>query len=142
METLLDVVDRKRRLLQHGCVFTGVFLLILAGVTMSKPGPRVRPLVAAGVGLALIGASMFVRICWDVSYKGHPIRFENNPLRGEQLFIDGELVGRGGLGIRMVMQATVKSGEGAGDRIEAHSVAGLLSFHCKIAATPVKPGAS
>jgi hypothetical protein len=45
-------------------------------------------------------------------------------------------VARGGLGFRMVLQGDIKEGEGAGDRIEAVSHAGLVDFRCEIAAYP------
>jgi hypothetical protein len=137
MPALLEATDRKRRLLQHGSIFAGIFLLTLAGAAIKGPrGVNPWALAALALGLAAIVASGLVEIRWDVAYKGHAIRFVNHPWSGEQLYIDGELVARGGIGIRMVLQGTVKSGEGAGDRIEAVSEAGLLSFRCKITATP------
>ncbi|MCI0724960.1 MAG: hypothetical protein L0338_39250, partial [Acidobacteria bacterium] len=109
----------------------GIFLLIVAGAALrGSHGVNLQPMIVAGLGFAAIGAATFARIRWEVPYKGHTIRFENHPWNGERLYIDGELVARGGLGIRMVMQATLKSGDGAGDSIEAVSVAGLFGFRC------------
>jgi len=137
MEKLLDAKDTSGRLLQHSAMLTGLILLVLAVVVfVTSPEMKIPAAVAGVLGLIAFVCGLRVKMCWEVSYKGHAIRFENDPLRGEALYIDGELVARGGLGIWMVLQGSVRSGAGIGDQIIAESVAGLLSFRCKISAKP------
>lgn len=64
----------------------------------------------------------------------HRIRFENDPLRGEQLFIDGQLAARGRLGLLTALEAVIPDGAGAGDRIVAICEAGLMRFRCRLRA--------
>jgi hypothetical protein len=92
------------------------------------------PVSLTVIGIGLIVVSLRQVIGWDVSYKGHTIRFENDPCSGERLYIDGQLVDRGGVGIRMVLSGKVASGDGAGDIIEATSRAGVPTFHVRIVA--------
>ena len=54
----------------------------------------------------------------------------------EKLFIDDELVARGGLGYRLELRGTIKTGEGKGDQILSVSKASLLKFRCRIIAEP------
>jgi hypothetical protein len=89
---------------------------------------------AAIVGVALVVGSLLHVVSWEVTYKGHTIRFQNHPCLAERLFIDGVLVDRGGFGITMTLRGTIQGGDGAGDRITATSVAGLWSFSCRIVA--------
>lgn len=144
MQTLLDETQTSRRLQQHGAIFAGIFLLVLALIAFGRPSATMRAVggIVTVLGLAAIWAGMRIRLRWSTNYKGHTIRFENDPLRGEELYIDDELMGRGGLGIRMRIEGRIKQGEGAGDRIIAESVAGLLSFQCKLTAEAATGGQS
>ena len=137
-ETLLDATDRVRRLMQLGVVWLGVLVLIVARVLLRRPSGHLNPagLTIAGIGLAAIVISIWVRVRWEVPYKGHVILFENDPLRGERLYIDGEVVAKGGRGYRLVLQGTIKEGAGAGDRITSVSEAGMFHFHCRLTAEP------
>ncbi len=138
METLLDASETKQRLLQHGATLAGFLLLLIALAAVARPGGGLNIVagIAAALGLAAIILGLRVKIRWQVRYKGHVIRFENDPLIGERLYIDGERVGRGYFGFHVVMNAAIPNGNGAGDRIESVSNAGLVRFQCRITATP------
>jgi hypothetical protein len=112
-------------------------LLGAAGVAMwvrAGGGPSVMAVSSTVIGIALIAASLRSVIAWDVSYKGHAIRFQNDPCFAEQLYIDGQLAARGGVGYVMVLSGTIPSGEGAGETIRATSRAGIFSFSCRLVA--------
>ena len=89
--------------------------------------------------MALIVLPLRHVIGWDVPYKGHRIRFENDACFGERLLIDGQLVDRGGVGLQMVLSGTIASGDGAGDIIRATSYAGPVTFSCRIVAKSSVP---
>jgi hypothetical protein len=135
MEKLLDATETRKRVLQHGLTLGGV-LLLAAAIPMFRGGVSAAGAATAIAGMLGLVGGLLVKIRWEVAYKGHTIRFENHPLSGEKLFIDGKQVARGGLGVRMVLQGHIREGEGAGDRIEAVSYAGLVSFRCEITAYP------
>jgi hypothetical protein len=135
--TLLDATDTKRRILQHALILDGILLLLVAGALIKATDNLKLPgMIVLAVGLVSILLGLFVKVRWTVTYKGHVIRFENDPFRGERLFIDDDLVAKGGLGVRMVLQDSIKQGAGTGDRITAVSEAGLFRFRCRITATP------
>ena len=124
---LLEVADTRRRLIQT-IVPMGGTLLGAAGVAMwvrGDGGPSVVAVSSTVIGIALIVVSLRSVIAWDVSYKGHAIRFQNDPCFAERLYIDGQLVARGGVGLSMVLSGTIPHGEGAGETIRATSRAGL-----------------
>jgi hypothetical protein len=133
---LLDAIDTHRRLLQHGAIFAGIGLLAVASLLVDREGPMTAGLAAIAAGLLLLVAAAGVRQQWDVTYKGHQIRFENNPFRGEKLFIDGRRAAVGKLGFRSELRASIDAGAGRGDRIVASTVAGFLRFRCRIVAEP------
>ena len=133
---LLDVTDRTLRPLQHGAVFAGVLVLIIAGAVAKRPGSEGIPLalwMIAG-GLALFGVAAVIRQKWAVTYKGHEIRFENNPFLGEKLFIDNKIAGKGKVGYRSESRGVISAGDGVGDAVIASTEAGLLTLHCRITA--------
>ena len=111
----------------------GVAMWVRAG-----GGPSVVAVSTTVIGLLLIAVSLRSVIAWDVTYKGHAIRFQNDPCFAERLSIDGQLVARGGVGYVMVLSGTIPSGDGAGETIRATSRAGVLSFSCRIVA--ISPG--
>ena len=136
---LLDETDRTQRRRQHILLFAGLAaftagaVLAAAGVTERVGG------LAAAAGLVIVAAGGFLFVSgartvqrWEVPYRSHRIRFENNPITGESLAIDGAVVARGGLGRTMRLEGAIASGEGAGDRIVATSNAGLATFRCRI----------
>ena len=137
-ETLLAATDTKRRLLQHGAMLGGVALLVAAGVLVNMPDSLSVTLAAILLGLVLFIVAAGIKQRWEVSHKGHPIRFENNPILGEKLFIDGELVARGKLGYRSETRGDIKAGDGVGDQIIARSEAGFLDFRCRITVEPAE----
>jgi hypothetical protein len=135
---LLDAEDRRRRILQHALVLSGVVLLSIAGILFRRTHAA---LSVPGAGFALAAIVAFaagyrMKVRWSVPYKGHAVVFENDPFRGEGLFIDRVLCGRGRMGIRNTLTGFIASGEGAGDRITADSEAGYLAFRCRIIAEP------
>jgi hypothetical protein len=101
-------------------------------------GPSVVAVSTTAIGLVLIAVSLRSVVAWDVTYKGHAIRFQNDSCFAEQLYIDGQRVARGGVGYVMELSGTIPSGEGAGETIRATSRAGVLSFSCRIVA--ISPG--
>jgi hypothetical protein len=134
---LLDETDTRRRILQHALILDGLLLLLIAGALIKTTDNLMLPGgIVLTVGLVSLLLAFFIKQRWTVPYKGHVIRFENDALRGERLFIDDDLVAKGGLGVRMVLQGSIKQGAGTGDRITAVSEAGLLRFRCRITATP------
>lgn len=139
---LLEVSDTRQRVIQTIVPMAGV-LLGAAGVAMwvrAGGGPSVMAVSSTVIGITLIVVSLRSVIAWDVTYKGHAIRFQNDPCFAERLYVDGQLVARGGVGLSMVLSGTIATGEGAGETIRATSRAGLLSFSCRIVA--VSPGAA
>jgi hypothetical protein len=139
---LLEAADTRQRAIQTIVPMAGV-LLGAAGVAMwfrAGGGPSVIAISSTVIGIALIAVSLRSVIAWDVTYKGHAIRFQNDPCFAEQLFIDGQRVARGGVGYVMVLSGTIPAGEGAGETIRATSRAGLFSFSCRIVA--VSPDAA
>jgi tRNA A-37 threonylcarbamoyl transferase component Bud32 len=128
---LLDATDSTRRLCQHAAL-TGAWFLVLCGMVISLTYmPSVGILVMVP-SIPLIIVAAVIKQCWEVTYKGHRIRFENGVLSGSKLFLDDGLVRRGSIGFRIEMRARVKAGEGVGDEIVVWTSAGLLSFRCRI----------
>ena len=129
---LLDVTDTTRRRLQHGAVLAGVLVLMFAGALAKRPGGIALALGMVATGFALFGIAAVIKQNWAVTYKGHAIRFENNPFLGEKLFIDDQLAGKGKIGYRSESRGVIAAGDGAGDTIIASTEAGSLRLHCRI----------
>ena len=98
-QPLLDVTDRTRRVAQHGAVFAGVAVLLLAKAAANRPGGLALTLWIIAAGLALFVIAAFIKQTWTVAHKGHVVRYENNPFLGEKLFIDNKIAGKGRSGI-------------------------------------------
>lgn len=128
--TLLDETDVARRLIQHGAIVAGIVVLASAVPFADRQLGLTVALIAVGLSLILLSASVSQR--WDVEYAGHRIRFVNNPLRGEHLFIDGVRVAKGQLGLRSELRATLASGE----TLTVIAEAGLVSFRCRMFVEP------
>ena len=135
-QQLLDVTDKARRRSQHGAVFAGVVVLLLAKVVGNRPGGIALILGMMAAGFALFGAAAFIKQKWTVTYKGHAIRYENNPFLGEKLFIDNKLAGKGKTGSRSEIRSVIAGGDGIGDTIIVRSEAGLFALHCRITVQP------
>jgi hypothetical protein len=133
---LLEASNTGGRIVQTLLPVIGA-LLSTGGVAMmvrADGGVSTVSVSMAIAGIALIVLSLRCVIGWDVSYKGHTVRFENDACTGERLYIDGKLVARGGVGFRMVLSGKIAGGDGAGDTIRAVSHAGLPTLRCRIVA--------
>src|SRR6185503_8887696 len=98
--TLLDASDTRRRLLQQGLPLAGAGLLLCGIGILASSGGRawVAGSALVALGVLAVGAAPLVLVSWDLDYKGHRIRFENSPVFGERLYIDGERISQGALG--------------------------------------------
>ena len=133
---LLEASNTGGRVVQSLLPLVGTVLGIL-GVTMlfrADGGVGVLSVTMTVAGALHIVLPLRTVIGWDVSHKGHAIRFENDPCSGERLLIDGQLVDQGGVGIHMELLGTIANGDGAGDVINVTSHAGLPTFYCRIVA--------
>ena len=137
---LLDAHETRRRLLQNAVPILGA-AGVLAGIAVlvaSHGAAVIQGPVAIVAGLVLLLLSPRVLVSWELSYKGHTIRFENNVVFGERLYIDGTRITNGVLGFRKTLQGVIRTGQGAGDRITAESEAGLTMFKIRIVAESAK----
>ena len=132
MVTLLDERQTAKRLLQHVPVLAGIALLILTSALVNNRPTFNWGLLTLALGLAALAVAGFIEQRWEVTYKGHRIRYRNNPYMGEKLFVDDRLAAKGKIGIHSEMRATIASGDGAGETIVAQSKAGLVAFRCRI----------
>jgi len=133
---LLEASNTGGRVIQSLLPLVGTVLGII-GVTMlfrAGGGVGVASVTTTVAGVILIVLPLRHVIGWDVTYKGHVIRFENDPCSAERLLIDGQLVDRGGVGLHMELSGTIASGDGAGDVIRVTSFAGLPTLRCRIVA--------
>lgn len=139
---LLDATERLRRRAQMGFTFLGVIVLLVAKGAFRHQGEGLSPLGLAllAIGLALLGFSLMIKIRWRVEYEGHEILFENHPLRGEALYLDGVLQGRGKRGVKNELRGRIEAGDAAGRTIVASSEARLFEFRCRITAEPAPAG--
>lgn len=133
MKKLLDVTDRKTRLLQQllmaACgLLTGLVVALVQADAISP--------IMAGV-LATLTVVTFVVTAgikqrWELDYRGHLIRFENSPIMAEKLYLDEGLVAKGGFGKKMELRAPIRVGEGAGDTLVALADAGVRTFRLRL----------
>jgi hypothetical protein len=139
---LLDATDTSRRGRQTLLMATALPLVAIAIVLLVPAVRDGRSWLLLVSALCAFGAIIVFRAGarviqkWEVTYKGHPVRFENSPIHAEKLFIDDELVASGGFGVKKRLQGVVRSGEGVGDRITADSYAGFTEFRCRLSAEP------
>lgn len=136
---LLDETDTRQRVRQHVLIFAGILDMFLgialaAGMVSYNPVVRIAGVAIVAGGVAVLLLASRIRQRWEVSHEGHVIRFENDPIFGEKLFIDEHLVARGGLGFSKRLEGEIRSGRGGGDRIVALSEARFTSFRCRIEA--------
>ena len=133
MHKLLDVTDRTVRRLQLAAVGGSTLLIALAIVLLdSTDRPVWAPVLAMGVGAVGLVVAGGIRQRWELEYKGHHVRFENSPLTGERLYLDGGLVSRGGVGMKMELRAPIRVGDGAGEEIMALVDVGILHIRLRI----------
>jgi hypothetical protein len=135
---LLDASDTRMRLIQHAVVYLGIVTLAVSGIVIKKSHGPIPPagLVGMFVGLALIGATFFLKLGWSVNHRGHAIRFDNDVMRGSRLFIDGRRVAAVGSGDHTRLEGRIESGDGAGDRILVECDAAYLRLRCRIRMEP------
>lgn len=133
---LLDAIDRTRRPAQHGAILAGILLLLATLAFLDPPDRRPFAAASAAAGLTLLGIATRISQRWDVRYKGHHIRYVNNAMTGERLWVDDRLAGKGTIGIKSAIRATLTDGEGRGDVIVSRSIAGFLTFRCRIVVEP------
>jgi hypothetical protein len=133
---ILEASDTRRRLVQQLVPLAGAALLI-GGVLLAAMGEgaiRVAGFLLVAASIASFAIMPRARLDWEVSYKGHVIRFENHPVFGERLFIDDRRISSGAFGYRKTLEGTIRGGEGDGDRIVAESRAGVLAFDVRLSA--------
>lgn len=137
---LLDEETRSRRLLQvitqasFGPLVVLGTLLTLTGGTFTTIG-----VVFLAACAVLVGHELRNPLGWEVTYKGHRIRFQNHPLFGERLYIDGALADRGRFGFEVTLRATIEQGRGAGERITAYVSGNFTRLACRIVAESFAP---
>lgn len=136
MVTLLDERQTAKRLLQHLPILLGIALLIGTSALVNNRPTFNWGLATLGLGLASLAVSGFIEQRWEVTHKGHRIRYRNNPYFGEKLFVDDRPAARGKVGTKSEMRALIASGDGQGDTIVTQSEAGLVQFRCKIFVEP------
>ena len=129
-DVLLDVIDRRIRLIQHGAIFAGIAVLtgarFLAGVAGSAVTLAV---IAVGVALIAVGATVWQR--WVIDYQGYRIVVENNPIRGERLLVGGVVAAKGVMGVRSHMVTTLATPSGS-EEIIVRTEARLTSYRCVV----------
>jgi len=133
MHKLLDVTDRSVRRLQLAAVGTSALLLGVTGILLvSSHAPVWATVLALLIGVFGFITAGAIRQRWELNYKGHHIQFENSPLTGERLFLDGGLVSRGGVGQKMELRAPIRVGDGAGEEVMALVDAGILQLRLRV----------
>jgi hypothetical protein len=126
---LLDAIDRRRRLGQHGSILAAIGLLLAARYALDNSTTAALALIAAGLVLFTVAASISQR--WAVDYEGHRIVVENNPFRGERLCVDGAVVAKGKLGVTNQLRTIITTPTGP-EEIVVRTDAALLRFRCVI----------
>ena len=140
---LLEEKDTRNRLRQQAVPLAGAILVItgMAILALRDESSKLTGGLMLAGGVALMLASPQLLVAWDVTYKGHAIRFENSVVFGERLIIDEERFSAGVLGYRKTLIGTLRTGQGIGDRIRAESVAGIVQFEIRIVAEEASSGA-
>ncbi|HEV3143576.1 MAG TPA: family 16 glycoside hydrolase, partial [Gemmataceae bacterium] len=138
---LLDATDYFKRLLQHGLLGVAAFFLLIGAIAMFSSAHVLGTAIVTLFGCVLGVVCSFIRQKWIVSYKGRFIRFQNSAITGEELFVDGQRVARGEIGIMQEFYAVIPNGPGAGDQLRVVTHAGFFSFGCKIYAREALPAA-
>lgn len=129
VHTLLDETDTAIRVRQHASIFAGILLLLVSRVLVETSSSSMPSLFVIGVAVMLFVLAATSDQRWELEYQGHQIRYHNNPLRGERLFIDDRGVARGKFGFRSEMRATLPN---SGETLVVQSEAGLWRFRCHI----------
>ena len=137
---LLDEETRARRLLQVITQASFVPSVLMGGMMVGVGG------TFATIGVIFLAACLVLVVHelrnplgWEVTYKGHRIRFHNHPVFGERLYIDGTLADRGRFGFEVTLRGTIEQGLGAGERISAHIRATFTRLACRIVSESFTP---
>jgi hypothetical protein len=127
---LLDVIDRQKRLIQHGSIVSAIGLLLAARfVAEARGAAGALALVAPALVLFAVAASVWQR--WVIDYQGYRLIVENNPLRGERLLVGGTVVAKGTLGYISQMTTTIATASGP-EEILVRTEARLTWFRCVV----------
>ena len=129
VHTLLDETDTVIRVRQHASILAGIALLAVSQALVDRSSASGFSIVAIGAAVMLFVLGATSDQQWELEYQSHRIRYRNNPLRGERLFIDEQVAARGKLGYRTEMRATLPN---SGETLVVQSEAGLLRFRCHI----------
>ena len=129
VHTLLDETDTAIRARQHASIFAGIFLLLLSRALVESSSTSGFSMIAIGAAIMLFVLGATSDQQWELEYQSHRIRYRNNPLRGERLFIDDKAVARGKFGVHSEMRTTLPN---SGETLGVHSQAGLLPLRCHI----------
>jgi hypothetical protein len=129
-EVLLDVVDRRKRWIQHGAILTAICLLVGARIVVDLDGATAAlALIATALGLFAVAASVWQR--WVIDYRGYRIVVENNPLRGERLLVGGAVAAKGTPGFISHMTTTIATPLGP-ETILVRTEARFTWFRCVV----------
>jgi hypothetical protein len=146
---LLDATATWRRIGQVVAQSLPAPALMISFALLTRPGAASTIIAAALLTAAAAAAIIELRfpLGWTVPYKGHTIAFRNHPIFGERLDIDGVMVDRGRVALKVTMRATIERGAGAGERITATVNCRFTSLSCRIvaeafAAAPAAAGSS
>ena len=71
---------------------------------------------------------------FETTYKNHKIRIDNTSLKAERVYLDGELVQRGGIGSKMEFRFPITAGEGVGDEVVVWLDITMSSVRCRVEA--------
>jgi hypothetical protein len=126
---LLDAIDQRNRLIQHGSIFAGIALLLIARYAAESNTAATLAFIAVALALFVVASSVWQR--WAVDYQGYRSVVENNPFRGERLRIGGVVVAKGRLGVFSHMRATIATPSGK-EEIVVRTEATFLRYRCII----------
>jgi hypothetical protein len=127
---LLDVVDRRKRLIQHGAILTAIGLLVAARFVADVSGATAAlALIAAALALFVVAASVWQR--WIIDYQGYRIVVENNPFRGERLLVGGTVAAKGKIGFISNMTTMIATPSGP-EEILVRTEARFTWFRCVV----------
>ncbi|MFY9253441.1 MAG: serine/threonine-protein kinase [Fuerstiella sp.] len=136
LHKLLDVTETRYRTLHH-VTFIAANLLVLVAIVVALVSGRAFAAIPAGLLLAaivtmIVSVQLKKQLVWEVTYKGHLIRFDNGGMLAEKLYLDDGLVQKGGFGTKMEIRTKIKAGEGLGDEIIVWFTAAFRYCRCRI----------
>jgi hypothetical protein len=139
MEKILDAADTWRwQWLRGGLLASGI-LVFFGFHAFASVHPAWFGLLSLMFGLTAMFWLTRLKLCWEVRYRGHIIRFEHSFLCGSVLIIDGQVTRRDWIGWRRELRGAIVQGEAAGAEVIALSEPAFLSFRCRILVEPQTP---